>query len=53
MSEEIGVIISKTQAGKEWGKDGVQYEDYKRNSNKTNAEVLNIVNVVKRFRKAP
>ena len=29
------------------------YEDYKRNSNETNAEVSNIFNVVKRFRKAP
>ena len=52
-SEETGVIISKTPAWKKWGKDGVRYEDYKRNLNETNAEVWNIFNMVKRFRKTP
>ena len=47
------MIISKTQAVKKWGKNGVRYEDYKRNSNETNAEEWNIFNAVKRFRKAP
>ena len=51
--DEIGGITRKTPAGKKWGKDGVRYEDYKKNPAETNKEVSCICNLVKRFKKAP
>ena len=51
--DEIGGITRKTLAEKKWGKDGVRYEDYKKNPAETSKEVSCIYNVVKRFKKAP
>ena len=53
MPDEVERVVRKTPRGKKWGKDGVRYEDYKKKPSETNVEVSKVLNVVKKFKKAP
>ena len=50
--EELKKVIKKSPNRKKWGYDGARFEDYKKDIPTVKAEVSNVLNVVKHFRKS-
>ena len=53
MSDEVERVVRKIPRGKKWGKNGVRYENNKKKPSEINVEVSKVLNVVKKFKKAP
>ena len=50
---EVRPILQGLPAGKNCGIDGIRYEDFKKNIEKTEEETSDILNVIKRFTRSP